>query len=270
MNKQSYWQIAIDDIAFNNVKQGLCEGCQVAVDTGTSLLAGPSDVIQRLGDKLNVKEDCSNFSSLPYLGFTVGDHVLNLKPDDYIDKSEDGCSVSLMTLDVPPPNGPLFVFGDPFLRRFLTVYDRSGPSVGFAVAKQTGLTKEDVDRLLATVGTDHSSTTEDTTASSASADFTASSSAAPVDTGESLESALDSEGGLYSQRLDSSAPPPISDDSHMKALDAFMKNWSGGAGGSSRAAGALIQAHEEAQLVSVQLHRSSHKDPKKKESNFLH
>jgi len=152
VNKQSYWQIAIDDVTFDNSKTGLCSGCQVAVDTGTSLLAGPSDVVENLGARLNVKDDCSNFASLPYLGFAVGNKVLNLKPDDYIDKGPDGCSVSLMTLDVPPPKGPLFVFGDPFLRRFLTVYDRDGPSVGFAVAAHDGMTGDDAAKILATVG----------------------------------------------------------------------------------------------------------------------
>lgn len=152
VNKESYWQIAIDDVTFNNVKTGLCSGCQVAVDTGTSLLAGPSSVVENLGTKLNVKDDCSNFDSLPMLGFAAGEKVLNLKPDDYIDKGSDGCSVSLMTLDVPPPKGPLFVFGDPFLRRFLTVYDRDGPQVGFAVASQPDMTPELASQLLATVG----------------------------------------------------------------------------------------------------------------------
>lgn len=131
---QSYWQIHIDDIAFNNVAQGLCKNCQVAVDTGTSLLAGPSDVVANLTEKLGVKEDCSNFDQLPNLGFVVGDKVLNLIPEDYIDRSGSSCELSLMTLDVPPPKGPLFVFGDPFLRRFLTVYDRDGPRIGFAAA----------------------------------------------------------------------------------------------------------------------------------------
>jgi len=131
---QSYWQIRIDDIAFNNVAQGLCENCQVAVDTGTSLLAGPSDVVANLTEKLGVKEDCSNFHQLPNLGFVVGGMVLNLIPEDYIDRSDSSCELSLMTLDVPPPKGPLFVFGDPFLRRFLTVYDRDGPRIGFAAA----------------------------------------------------------------------------------------------------------------------------------------
>merc|ERR1719440_1156225 len=152
VNKQSYWQIAIDDVTFDNSKTGLCSGCQVAVDTGTSLLAGPSDVVENLGARLNVKDDCSNFASLPLLGFAVGNRVLNMKPDDYIDKGSDGCSVSLMTLDVPPPKGPLFVFGDPFLRRFLTIYDRDGPQVGFAVSAQPGLTADDASQLLATTG----------------------------------------------------------------------------------------------------------------------
>lgn len=157
VNKESYWQIAIDDVTFDNKKTNLCSGCQVAVDTGTSLLAGPSSVVENLGTKLNVKDDCSNFASLPMLGFAVGNKVLNLKPDDYIDKGPEGCSVSLMTLDVPPPKGPLFVFGDPFLRRFLTIYDRDGPQVGFAVASQPGMSADDASQLLATVGSSGSS-----------------------------------------------------------------------------------------------------------------
>merc|ERR1719253_1620892 len=54
-----------------------------------------------------------------------------------MDKSASDCSFSLMALDVPPPKGPLFIFGDPFLRRFVTIFDRSVPRVGFAVAKHS-------------------------------------------------------------------------------------------------------------------------------------
>jgi hypothetical protein len=133
-----YWQVAMDDITLANKNLGLCTGehkCQVAVDTGTSLLAGPSEVVSTLVEKLQVADDCSNLQSLPDLGFIVGDHILNLKPEDYVAETSDRCSVGLMSLDIPPPKGPLFIFGDPFLRKYYTVYDRKKMRVGFALAK---------------------------------------------------------------------------------------------------------------------------------------
>jgi len=137
-----YWQVAMEDVTIGNKKQLLCKGaggCQVAVDTGTSLLAGPTDVINALIDRLAVADDCANYGKLPDLGFVVQGHVLNLRPEDYVDKSSDGCSVALMTLDIPPPKGPLFIFGDPFLRKYYTVYDRANLRVGFALAKHPGV-----------------------------------------------------------------------------------------------------------------------------------
>jgi hypothetical protein len=130
-----YWQVEMEDITIHNERQNLCHGnCQVAVDTGTSLMGGPTDIINDLTEKLSVANNCSNYKTLPDLGFIVGEHILNLKPEDYIDKGEDGCSVALMTLDIPPPKGPLFIFGDPFLRKYYTVYDREALKVGFALA----------------------------------------------------------------------------------------------------------------------------------------
>jgi len=133
-----YWEVRIDDIALDDGSLDLCAGCHVAVDTGTSELAGPTHVIEALTQKLNVLEDCSNFDSLPRLGFEIGGHILNLEPRDYIDKAEGRCDVSLMPLDVPPPQGPLFVFGIPFLQKFYTVYDQANRKVGFGVAKHKG------------------------------------------------------------------------------------------------------------------------------------
>jgi hypothetical protein len=96
VKKESYWQVSIDDITFDNTPKNLCpNGCEVAVDTGTSMLAGPSDLVDKLSSMLGAKEDCSNFKSLPKLGFQIGDRVLNLKPDDYMDSSSSDCSFSL-------------------------------------------------------------------------------------------------------------------------------------------------------------------------------
>jgi hypothetical protein len=150
--RESYWQVGVDDITFNNKETGLCPGgCQVAVDTGTSMLAGPSDLIDKMTNKLNAKDDCSNFDELPTIGFKIKNKVLNLSPADYMDKSSGDCSFSVMSLDVPPPKGPLFIFGDPFLRRFVTIYDRTGPRVGFAVAKHGDMDATQASKIISDV-----------------------------------------------------------------------------------------------------------------------
>merc|ERR1719443_158963 len=137
----------------NNAETGLCPGgCQVAVDTGTSMLAGPSALVEKLTAKLGAKDDCSNFDKLPAIGFKVKNKVLNLAPEDYMDNSNGECSFSVMSLDVPPPKGPLFIFGDPFLRRFVTINDKNGPRVGFAVAKHGNLDGMMANQIIANVG----------------------------------------------------------------------------------------------------------------------
>lgn len=144
-----YWQVDMADITIGNKEQLLCKDrCQAAVDTGTSLLAGPTDIIESLTNSLNVSSDCSNYATLPNLGFVVADHILNLEPSDYVDKDDTGCTVGLMSLDVPPPKGPLFIFGDPFLRKYYTVYDREHLRVGFAVAEHPHNKKLDHTSLL--------------------------------------------------------------------------------------------------------------------------
>jgi len=132
-----FWQVALDDVAVNNTKLSLCHGnCSVIVDTGTSLLAGPPDIINALIDKLDVASDCSNFNSLPDIGFVIGGHIMNLSPEDYVDKNgTKDCGVSLMTQDAGENHQPLFILGDPFLRKYYSVYSRERMAVGFALAK---------------------------------------------------------------------------------------------------------------------------------------
>eukprot|EP00928_Gymnodinium_smaydae_P051078 TRINITY_DN3460_c0_g2_i1.p1 TRINITY_DN3460_c0_g2~~TRINITY_DN3460_c0_g2_i1.p1 ORF type:complete len:442 (-),score=99.93 TRINITY_DN3460_c0_g2_i1:15-1340(-) len=135
VSNPGYWQVEMVDITISNNRQHLCNGdCQVAVDTGTSLMAGPTEIVSALIKKLKVTNNCSNYGTLPVLGFVVGSHTLELGPEDYVDRGDDGCSVALMTLDIPPPKGPLFIFGDPFLRKYYTAYDRENLQVGFALA----------------------------------------------------------------------------------------------------------------------------------------
>jgi hypothetical protein len=134
-----YWEILMQDITIGHEAKGICQDCRVAVDTGTSQLAGPSEIIDQLAENLSVDASCSNFDKLPELGFVISGRVLSLSPSEYVDRTEaPSCRLALMPLDVPPPNGPLFILGIPFLTKYYSVYDWEKARVGFAVAKHAG------------------------------------------------------------------------------------------------------------------------------------
>jgi cathepsin D len=162
--RQFYWEIRLQDIFIGNHRMNLCSpggqyttdesGCKIVLDTGTSLIAGPSDAISNLLEKLDVTAHCDDLSALPDLSLQVGGTKFVMHPSDYVlpggDEGES-CKPAFMPLDVPEPRGPLFILGDAFMRKFYTVFDRSQDRVGIAVARQTGPEtpmKEDLDNLV--------------------------------------------------------------------------------------------------------------------------
>ena len=81
-------------------------------------------------------------------GLVMTKIILNLEPHDYVDRDASGCKVAFMPLDVPPPRGPLFVFGIPFLEKFLTDYDEANEQGGFGIAAHADLKRGAASSLL--------------------------------------------------------------------------------------------------------------------------
>jgi len=139
-----YWTVKLTDVLLDGKSLGVCQphGCPMAVDTGTSLITGPSKMINQLIQKVEVDVECKNFnekqSTLPRIGFVIDDVVYNLDPVDYVinvnDNGQRICLGGFRDLDLPPEKGPLWIAGDVFLRRYYSVYDRHGLKVGLADA----------------------------------------------------------------------------------------------------------------------------------------
>merc|ERR1711964_896039 len=67
------------------------------------------------------------------------DYVIKYKEDNpniFLPNGRNFCRLAFMSLDVPPPRGPIFVLGDTFIKKFYTVFDRERNLVGFALAKR--------------------------------------------------------------------------------------------------------------------------------------
>lgn len=124
--------------------------------------------------KLNISPDCSNIDYLPDIRIEIplginqfnnnptdtnSTFTITLKAEDYLIEGKkivsrrkkkgespdldysnsdeyNECHAAFMAINVPPPRGPILVFGEYFMRKFYTVFDRDRLMIGFAESKE--------------------------------------------------------------------------------------------------------------------------------------
>jgi len=135
------WQATLDDFAVDGTHIGLCGtiGCQAAFDTGTNAIGAPEHIAETLVNLLDIKQDCSNFDTLPQLGFSFQGSILNLDKGDYVKRvaTKNGleCFHQFLSLDLKGPKQDLILLGDPFLKKYYIVFDRESLNIGVALSK---------------------------------------------------------------------------------------------------------------------------------------
>ena len=138
LTNETYWETALTSLTING--QSVTSTTRVIVDTGTSLLAGPSADVAAIAASigatpffLNNKEytiDCSKISTLPNIVFNIGGNSFPLTGADYTINAGGLCLFAMTGIDVP--SGPLWIAGDVFLRKYYVAFDYGNQQLGIA------------------------------------------------------------------------------------------------------------------------------------------
>ncbi|KAJ2920137.1 hypothetical protein MD484_g319, partial [Candolleomyces efflorescens] len=142
VRRKAYWEVELEKVTFGDDELEL-ENTGAAIDTGTSLIALPTDMAEMLNTQIGAKKswngqyqlDCSKIPSLPELSFYFGGKPYALQGSDYVLNVQGTCISAFQGLDLNLPDGSsIWIVGDAFLRKYYTVYDLGNDAVGFAPA----------------------------------------------------------------------------------------------------------------------------------------
>ncbi|GLD64450.1 pepsin A-like protein [Lates japonicus] len=130
----NFWNIQIQSITINGNTVACSGGCEAVVDSGTSLIIGPSKDINNINGWLGAAPgqyddaavSCSSMNLLPDIVFNINGYSFSLPPSAYIIKSVSGCRTGFAP--------GTWILGEVFMRQFYTAFDVSNNMVGFAQA----------------------------------------------------------------------------------------------------------------------------------------
>jgi cathepsin D len=148
VTRKAYWQFQVDSVSVQG-GDTYDTNFQAIADTGTSLIVGPKDQVEKLNKAIGAIKtiegeymvECKKIPTMPNVNFVINGKTMTLTPDDYVvqitELFETSCISGFMAMDIPPPAGPLWILGDVFIGKYYTIFDRDNDRVGFADSVST-------------------------------------------------------------------------------------------------------------------------------------
>jgi len=138
VSSETYWEVALDGISIEG--KSVTKVTKAIVDTGTSLLAGPVEEVKAIAKLVGATPLVKGEYIIPCNGgkpivITLGGKDYEMLPGDVVIPDAQLCIFGMVGIDIPAPAGPLWILGDPWIRKYYTVFDYGQKQLGFALAK---------------------------------------------------------------------------------------------------------------------------------------
>jgi len=120
-------------------------GWEVISDTGTSLIGGPTGVVQQMARAVGAQQGNDGYYYMSCnanpgpINIGIGSNTYQIQTVNYNLNIGDStqCLFAFFGFDgTGSPNGPTWILGDPFIRQYCNVYDLGQQRIGFALARQ--------------------------------------------------------------------------------------------------------------------------------------
>ena len=135
--EEKYWSLKLDTVAQGDKKIDASK-YKAVIDSGTSLLVGPKEIVDPLIEGITVSPKCDGLDSLPELSFTIDATTYTLAPTDYVlQVSQAGVTECLLGIQSMafPEGFNYFILGDVFMRKYPSYFNLNDNTVSFQVAK---------------------------------------------------------------------------------------------------------------------------------------
>lgn len=136
--EEKYYAIKFDSMIQKGKEAIDMSKYKAVIDSGTSIIVGPSSLVNQLTDGISVNRFCKGIEDLPDITFTFDGKDFTLTYEDYVLQVTEGditeCELAIMGSNF----GPFFdymIFGDTFMRKYYSHFDVANSRVGFALAK---------------------------------------------------------------------------------------------------------------------------------------
>ncbi|XP_073326468.1 pepsin A-like [Pagrus major] len=136
LSSATYWQISMDSVTINGQTVACSGGCQAIIDTGTSLIVGPTNDINNMNSWVGASTNqygeatvnCQNIQSMPDVTFTLNGHAFTVPASAYVSQSYYGCSTGFGQ----GGSQQLWILGDVFIREYYAVFNAQSQYIGLA------------------------------------------------------------------------------------------------------------------------------------------